>query len=48
MGTLASRGPALVVVTRDRAMADRAGQAIALAPDRSHTYARCHEPADDV
>ena len=39
METLASRGAALVVVTHDRAVADRASQEIALAPDRSQTYA---------
>jgi putative ABC transport system ATP-binding protein len=39
METLASRGAALVVVTHDRAVADRASQEIALAPDRSQAYA---------
>jgi predicted ABC-type transport system involved in lysophospholipase L1 biosynthesis ATPase subunit len=39
METLALRRAALVVVTHDRAVAGRAGQEIALAPDRSQTYA---------
>jgi hypothetical protein len=48
METLALRRAALVVVTHDRAVAGRAGQEIALAPDRSQTYACHYEPADDV
>jgi putative ABC transport system ATP-binding protein len=40
METLAARGAAIVVVTHDRAVADRASQEIVLASDCSHAYAR--------